>query len=347
MSCGCENVEGDGEDDGDGDHDDDDHGESEDQDEGGAERGITMVIRRWLSNRSAPGPQASPMPIIVGSPRSGTTLLRLMMDSHPELAIPPETGFLALALTLRGRGDRLREKVFHALTTFGKPSPAWPDFEIPEETFRSALLEISPFTAPAGFRAFYRLYAARFGKGRWGDKTPLYCLEMDAIRRVLPEARFVHLIRDGRDAALSLRKMWFSPGWEIETQAAYWRQCVLAARRAGLDRPDYLEVRYEDLIANTRDTLQRICAFIDLPYDGAMESYHLRARQRLGEHKERWAPDGTPFVSREQRLEQQASTTHPPDASLVYAWKDRMSLEERERFQTIAGDLLRDLGYEV
>lgn len=306
-----------------------------------------MMIRRWFSNRGTADPHGRPMPVIVGSPRSGTTLLRLMLDAHPELAIPPETGFLGCAPKLRGRGDRLREKFFHALTTYGEPAPVWPDFEIPAEAFRTALEEIAPFTAPAGFRAFYRLYAARFGKVRWGDKTPLYCLQMDTIRRVLPEARFVHLIRDGRDAALSLRTMWFSPGWDMETQAAYWRRCVLAARRAGMDRPDYLEVRYEQLIADTANTLQRICDFIDLRYDEAMERYHLRASQRLGEHKGRSAPDGTLLLTREQRLEQQASATRPPDLGAVYAWKNRMSLEDRQRFQTIAGDLLRDLGYDV
>ena len=305
------------------------------------------MLRRWRTNRGAADPQAHPMPIIVGSPRSGTTLLRLMLDSHPELAIPPETGFLGLARKLRGSGDGLREKFFYALTTYGHPAPAWPDFEIPAETFRSALLEISPFTAPAGFRAFYRLYAERFGKARWGDKTPLYCLRMDAIRRALPEARFVHLIRDGRDAALSLRRMWFSPGWEIETQAAYWRRCVLAARRAGAGRPDYLEVRYEDLVLHTRETLERICAFAGLRYHEAMESYHERAGERLGEHKGRSAPDGTPLLTREQRLAQQERTMQSPDPRLVSAWKDAMSPQDRARFQRVAGDLLRELGYEV
>jgi hypothetical protein len=288
-----------------------------------------------------------PMPIVVGSPRSGTTLLRLMLDAHPELAIPPETGFLALAPTMRGSGDRLREKFLQTLTTFGQPAPAWPDFEIPAEAFREALHETFPFTVADGFRTFYRLYAARFGKPRWGDKTPLYCQEIETIRRVLPEARFIHLIRDGRDAALSLRKMWFSPGWEIETQANYWRGCVEAARRAGLGHPDYLEVRYEDLILHTRETLQRICAFIDLPYHEAMESHHERAHDRLGEHKGRSARDGSSLLTQEQRLAQQASTTQPPDPALVYAWKEKMNLEERERFQKVAGDLLRDLGYEV
>jgi len=145
------------------------------------------------------------MPIIVGSPRSGTTLLRFMLDSHPELAILPETGFLTFKPKFWWRGNKLREKFFQALINYPWPIRSWPDFEIPEEAFWEALLEISPFNISDGFRAFYRLYAARFGKPRWGDKTPLYCLDLNAVRRVLPEARFIHIIRDGRDATLSLR----------------------------------------------------------------------------------------------------------------------------------------------
>ncbi len=287
------------------------------------------------------------MPVIVGSPRSGTTLLRFMLDAHPDLAIPPETGFLTFAPKPKGRGDKLRENFFRTIVSYPEPNPAWPDFEVPEESFRAALAEINPFTVSEGYRAFYRLYAARFGKSRWGDKTPLYCLGLDIIRRILPEARFIHIIRDGRDAALSLRRMWFSPGWEIETQAAYWRKCILAAQRAGRGRPDYIEVRYEDLILNTRATLQQICDHSNLSYDDAMLDYYTRTPERLKEHKGRTRTDGTPLLTQEQRLLQQARTTKPPDPTCVFAWKRAMSADERQRFQRVAGDLLKDLGYEV
>jgi hypothetical protein len=288
-----------------------------------------------------------PMPIIVGAPRSGTTLLRLMLDAHSELAIPPETGFLSAAEKLSAKGDKLHERFLDGIVNHAGPLSSWPDFEVSTTEFKAALDEIEPFNISDGYRAFYRLYAARHGKLRWGDKTPSYCHYLEAIRRVLPEARFIHIIRDGRDAALSLRRMWFSPGWEIETQAAYWRGCVLAARRAGCGRDDYLEVRYEDLVLNTRETLERICSHVDLTYEDEMLNYHKRAPERLKEHKGRLLPDGTTFLTQEQRFQQQQRTTTPPDPNCVFAWKRTMDGEEREKFAVVAGDLLRELGYEV
>src|ERR1700749_1142202 len=130
-------------------------------------------MHKLFRTRTSTDSRQHPMPFIVGSPRSGTTLLRFMLDAHPELAIPPETGFLTLGPKLKGRGDKLRERFFQEVVNYPKSSPNWPDFEIPEGTFRAALAEINPFTVSDGYRAFYRLYAARFGKARWGDKTPL------------------------------------------------------------------------------------------------------------------------------------------------------------------------------
>jgi hypothetical protein len=310
---------------------------------------MTIVSEKaqWLAQNCHPEiHQTRPMPIVVGAPRSGTTLLRFMLDSHPELAIPPETGFLSLASSFEGKGDALRERFIRALITYPKGSPNWPDFEISEKTFRAELARLSPFTISDGYRAFYRLYAGRFGKPRWGDKTPLYCLDLPLIRRFLPETRFIHIIRDGRDVALSLRRMWFSPGSAIETLAAYWRECVLAARGGGLDRSDYLEVRYDTLILNTPEVLRKICRFIDLDYDSSMLRSYIRAPERIKEHKGRTFLDGR-TLTQEQRMSQQQRTTEPPDPSCVFAWRAAMSASERERFGCVARDVLQALGYEI
>jgi hypothetical protein len=294
-------------------------------------------VRKWLAGRRSSCP---PMPIVVGSPRSGTTLLRFMLDSHPEVAIPPETGFLLLDEPFSGS-----EEFLGRVTAFPPDAPNWPDFGIPAEAFRERLAGLEPFSVADGFRLFYRMYADRFGKRRYGDKTPGYCRHLLAVERVLPEARFIHLIRDGRDAAVSLRARWFSPGYDIDTQANFWRDNVAAAREQGARCRHYLELRYEDLLRRPEASLRRVCRFVDLAYHPAMLRYPERTPERLREHRPRVRTDGTVLVTQEERLRQQALTTRHPDQSRIGVWKESLTPEEALRFDELAGDLLEELGY--
>lgn len=287
------------------------------------------------------------MPIIIGAPRSGTTLLRFILDSHPEMAIPPETGFLALGPHFTHVGDDLIGEFLRKIVNYPPEAPAWNDFQIPEEQFHRKLMNLDPFSVSEGFRVFYQMYAARFNKSRWGDKTPAYCFNMTKIEAVLPEAHFIHLIRDGRDVALSLRRMWFSPGWDIETQAKHWSSFIIAARRGSYYCRHYMEVRYEDLILNMQETSKKICEFTGLGFDPAMLRYYERAPLRLMEHKGRKRPDGSLFLTDQQRIHQQLKTTEPPDSGYVYRWRTEMSKVDRSGFENTAGRLLRDLGYET
>ena len=284
------------------------------------------------------------MPIIIGAPRSGTTLLRFMLDAHPDLAIPPETGFLVPCAQQAGPETAL-EDFFRTVTGYPPEAPGWPDFQIPAESFLARLKRLAPFTVADGIRAFYELYAARFGKSRWGDKTPLYCMHARSIAALLPEAHFVHLIRDGRDVALSLRPMWFAPGRDIETLAAYWRECVTTGRQQGRACRHYLEVRYDRLIENSREVLADICEFLALELDDRMLRHHEFVPERLREHQGRFRPDGSVVVTREQRLGQQHRTLQPPDRSRLSVWKQDMPREEQQRFDAIAGDALREFGF--
>jgi len=285
------------------------------------------------------------MPFIVGSPRSGTTLLRFMLAAHSDLAIPPETGFpghIAVDERLAGLGPA---ELLHIMTTFPPAAPAWRDFGMPEETLRRALFNLSPFSVAEGIRSFYRLYAARHGKQRVGDKTPGHGQTMIAIEQLLPEAAFIHVIRDGRDSALSLRDMWFAPSRDIAALAAHWRDNVTECRRQGHAVQRYLEVRYEDLLSDTPGQLQRICEFIDLPFEAGMLAFYEEAPALLAEHQERKARDGAMIVSRERRQAQQWRVTTPPDMSRVGLWRTGFTVEEQRAFSGVAGTLLEDLGY--
>jgi hypothetical protein len=285
------------------------------------------------------------MPFIVGSPRSGTTLLRFMLAAHSDLAIPPETGFaghIAGNEKLAGLGP---EELLRIMTNFPPAAPAWRDFGLAEETLRRALLDLNPFSVAEGIRSFYRLYAARHGKRRVGDKTPSHGQAMIAIERLLSEAAFIHIIRDGRDSSFSLRDKWFAPSRDIAVLAAYWRDNVTQCRQQGRSVRRYLEVRYEDLLRDTPGQLRRICDFVDLPFEAGMLTFHEKAPTLLAEHQGRKAMDGSVIISQEQRRVQQWRATTPPDMSRVGLWRTGLTGEEQRVFFNVAGALLEDLGY--
>jgi hypothetical protein len=287
-----------------------------------------------------------PAPFIVGSPRSGTTLLRLMLDSHPQLAIPPETGFIPGALAaVFGNDERQRQSFTAALVNFPPQATGWQDFGIEVDAFRRELQALAPFRFDAAIRCFYRMYAARFGKPRWGDKTPYYGRHMRAIERVLPEACFIHIIRDGRDVALSLRNLWFSPGPDMTTLARQWRRDICTIRHQSLPCQRYLELRYESLVSEPVACLRDICAFIEIDYDDAMMTYYNRAWARLMEQQTRVRPGGGVLVTREERLAQQRLTMSAPDCSRIARWRTEMSRAERAEYEAVAGGLLAALGY--
>jgi len=286
-----------------------------------------------------------PIAIIVGAPRSGTTLLRFMLDANPGLAIPPETGFLALTEDRSRMATVTRDEFLQAITRFPPACPNWEDFEIPEELFRAALAEIEPFSAAEGFRAFYRLYARRMGKPRWGDKTPLHSFYLEPIERLLPEAHFIHIVRDGRDVCLSWRQQWFRPSEDMRELSFQWMSHVLAARRQGARCSAYLEIRYEDLVQNTECSLRSICDFLALDFGPGMLQYHERVPERLREHHARRWVDGSRTVTQDERWRQQRLTSFPPDETRVSAWRTTMSFEERREFREVAGATLVSLGY--
>jgi hypothetical protein len=287
---------------------------------------------------------AAPFPFIVGAPRSGTSLLRLMLDSHSQLAIPPETGFVPHCADLRGRGRKLRSRFVELITNFPVDTPAWAEFGVSTADLEANLGSWN-FRVADGLRAFYRLYAARFDKPRFGDKTPRHALRMPTIAQLLPEAHFIHIIRDGRDVAQSWRQMWFAPGTDVASVAREWRTWVEKTRSDAGRVGAYLEVRYERLVTEPQAVLRDIAAFIDLPFEEAMLAYYERSAERLEEHHARYRRDGSLVLSHEQRLAMMPNLTKPPDSGRIGAWRSTMTTDELVDFEREAGALLTGLGY--
>lgn len=286
------------------------------------------------------GGERPPAPFVVGVPRSGTTLLRLMLDAHPELTIPPETHFIPAVIRACRRGAPADE-VAEAITGHRR----WADFGLDEVDLRSRLAALAPLETGPAIRAFYELYAEQQGKPRWGDKTPGYATKMRRIQRALPEARFIHVIRDGRDVVLSRARKSRNPQ-PTGLAARRWKRRVIATRSRSQTVRHYLEIRFEDLVTETEPVLLRVCEFIELPFDPAMLAYHERAVARLAEiDRELPAKRGGPELEAEPRIAAHARASDPPSPARAAAWRKEMSPEEVVDFEAEAGDLLEELGY--
>ena len=265
--------------------------------------------------------------VLLGVRRSGTTLLRVILDRSSELAIPDES-YVVPQLANRHRG--VVDPVAFADDLRRLPRLAELGID-PREV--AARLRPGMTTGEA-VTAVFETYAATRGKPRWGDKTPLYMQHLPLLERLFPEALFVHLVRDGRDAALSFLAMpkgvvtrtWAHPR-TVAGFACQWRTEVEAAQALGRRVGDrrYLEVRYEQLAAEPGPTVRDICVFAGLPYEPAMLDYA-----------------GTVDLSGKPH---QLRLAQPPTAG-VRDWRTEMTPADAESFASVAGDLLASLGYE-
>ena len=171
---------------------------------------------------------------------------------------------------------------------------------------------------------------------------------MGEIEDALPEARFIHLIRDGRDVAMSRIKRSLKNPPPMTRVARNWRRRIRRAQRQGAKLNHYLELRYEDLILDTETTLRTICDFIELDFDPVMLTYYERAEERMSEMAHDLKPvDGKPLRPGEERMQAHKLTQEPPSADAIGRWRKRMDSDDLETFESVAGDLLDELGYEV
>jgi hypothetical protein len=273
---------------------------------------------------TGPGPPL----IVLGVRRSGTTLLRVMLDRNPALAVPDESYFVPqLARRHRGAVDPA------AFLDDLRRLPTLVEWDLSPEVV-AARLQPGMATG-AAIAAVFETYAAEHGKPRWGDKTPLYMQHLPLLERLFPDARFVHLVRDGRDAALSFLSVpagIMTEGWGYPRDAAgfacQWATEVPAARALGarVGPTRYLEMRYEALVADPAAELRRVCEFAGLVFGDDMLAYIGQTDSARKEHH--------------QRLNE------PPRVG-VRSWRTEMSAADRAAFEDVAGDLLHELGYDV
>lgn len=286
-----------------------------------------MTVAAPHTNERCEG-ESAPI-FLVGAPRSGTTMLRLMLNSHPRIAIPFESDFIPkFYRRLEEYGDLgERQNVSRLLD------------EIAAQAFvergkligdKSAVLASNPRNYSQLISAIYTVYSRSHGKFRWGDKDPDNTLELDVLWNLFPGCRIVHIVRDGRGASNSLRKMeWGSRN--ILKLARDWSWRVTLAHKMGmiLGPNYYLEIRYEDLVRSPEAVLRRICEFVGEAFCTEMLTYHQHAGASMPESS----------------MKYHAASVQAPNPEKTAAWQREMSAADRALFDEVAGATLAQFGY--
>ena len=269
---------------------------------------------------------------VVGADRSGTTMLRLMLNEHPRLRIPHESWFIPkLMNNLPLQSPLTQEEVRLAFDLIVSSSRWQKNWEIPTQKLWDILSKLKQPLLSELIDAVFRGCINPENKPRWGDKTPTYIKQISRLHQVFPQAKFIHLIRDGRDVCLSLRKT----GWHgglTSSSAKYWRRSVATGIEQGrtLGSDLYCEVKYEDLVLNSATTLKHLCTFLGEEYDTSMLGFYQHSAAELPQ----W----------EKQKQVHNKTMRPPQASDVHRWKREMTLLDVAIFEAEAGEVMDQVG---
>ncbi len=265
---------------------------------------------------------------IIGMPRSGTKLIRQLLNQHPLIRIPSdETEFFPWLDRYANQSTGLSElpnflQLFKAVERFPffldqreKGSPVSPT---------AWYASCATFNAAGIFEGLIRyLEDAKPGSGViWGDKSPSYITAMPLLKRSFPDGRFIHIIRDVRDYCLSMNKAW---GKDMPRAAQRWADAVSAARKSGTAFGEcYCEIRYEDLLQDPEGRLRDICRFLGVDFlDSVLNVPH--SAEDLGDTRN------------EARIVQENVRKYVQD----------ISGGKLQRIERIAGAVMLDCGYEL
>jgi hypothetical protein len=270
----------------------------------------------------------NPYFFIVGCPRSGTTLLQRVVSAHPQITVMPEAPWIyelhqqSTAITL---GGTVKDDPVPSL--LGHPKFARLGISCDQ---LSALINQNQRAAYSTLvQAIFDLYGKLQNKNLVGNKTPGLVRRLDTVHNLWPEARIIHIVRDGRNVYLSMRnrplrrwKLGTRLGVEdpVSTMGLWWELNVQMGRKAGeaLGPRLYREVLYEKFVSHPEEACSELCTFLEVPFSEAMMRFYESGNTRK---------------------------TSRPITPGLRDWRTEMSAEDVEQFESAAGKMLDDLGY--
>lgn len=280
---------------------------------------------------------------ILGNPRSGTSLLRIMLNAHPRIAAPPECGFLQWWYAKYGKWNVRNLESRDDITRYAddvltsKKIETW-------GLDRAGLIDFIEALKPSDYAGLalsvYRYWAEINHKhpSVIVDKNNYYIRHLRDLNQIWPDARYIYIIRDGRDVACSYLDIGTMdldspyrpelPG-RLKDIANEWVKNNTSIRNFlnDMNANRFKTIRYEDLILTTQNVLQEITDFFEIPFSGRMLEYY----------KYNDEPEST--------LEWKRKTLEPPDATVIGKYKKQLSGDDITLFESVAAGLLQQYNY--
>ena len=269
---------------------------------------------------------------VVGVDRSGTTLLNVMLDAHPDLHITYEVrAILDYAKKLDSYGDisnsSSRKRLIVDMLNDERIKSSFPWLTI-EDIYLDDVVSFSDI-----IERIYHSALIKYNKKIWGDKDPGYTQNIDVLNRLFPDCKFIHIVRDGRDVAVSLEQKWWGPT-TFTKAIQYWERMAISTENmlGMLDEKRYIQVRYEDLVSSPARELSLICNTIGINYSSEMLNYTKSATEISG-------------------VKDRITTIHPninkpPEKDQIYKWRNSLGAPYQSIAHEMAGDALKNFGYE-
>ncbi len=266
---------------------------------------------------------------IVGAPRSGTTMLSVMLDRHSHITIPPETNFFSEYLPSLPKDKKpTSEQQLDTLLAFHRIA----DLKITKDEIK-AHLQKQKFDNRSIFQALLSAWAQKNNKIRVGEKSPKHLFHIQQICDFFPETKIICIVRDGRDVVRSLINV---PWAEPENPRRFWLFChewnesVRAyEREAATQNAHLLHLTfYEDLVLNPEQELRKICCFLGEEYEASL----LQTGQQsatVPKWEEEW----------------KGKAQKKPDPQQVHAWKNKAPAEQVRKMNFLMGNNLRKMHY--
>ena len=274
-------------------------------------------------------PTNSQAPIfVIGSGRSGTTMLRLMLNRHTSLRIPRESWFIMPLIEElpphQTLVDSQRERAFQIIRSHSR----WPDWECDDDRLRDAVFSHGDVTLAGLIDSVFRKCCGMGGAQRWGDKTPKYSLYAQKLAEIFPDAVFIHMIRDARDVYLSMKLAgWF--GGSARRIGKYWCSTTCSALALRKSSPlRYVEVHYENLVREPEAQLRHICKAIGESFEPAMLTFYESA-----------VMETAPW---EKSLH--SKTRRPPRRDDLERWKKELSAYQIFLIESVVSNTMIDVG---